>query len=231
MLGAVLAAITIPGHLWGLRGPWPDHTPDPGESPEASHAPARIVRGRPFITLVLAFALTTFAAFAVVINLVPLLTERGVSAGSAAVVLGLGGVGQVLGRLGYAPLTRRFSVRGRSLLVLLAVAATTALLGLLTSLAALIAAAVVAGMARGALTLLHATAITDRWGAANYGHLNGMLSAPLTITIALAPWAGAALAGVLDGYSPMFLVLAAITLVGAALGMASTPRPSVRRYT
>ena len=60
--------------------------------------------------------------------------------------------------------------------------------------ALLIAAAMLAGAARGVFTLLQATAITDRWGAAHYGRLNGLLSAPVLLATALSPWAGAALA-------------------------------------
>lgn len=225
-LAVLLAAITIPGHLWGLRGPWPgaDHEGADLREPALTDDPARIARSRSFITLLAALGISAFAVFAVVINLVPLLIERGVDTGTAALALGLGGAGQVLGRLGYATLDRRTSVRTRTALILVATSVTTVLLGVVTSLRALIAAAVVAGMARGVFTLLQATAITDRWGATHYGRLTGLMSAPLTIAIALAPWAGAALAGWLGTYSSMFLVLAAINVLGVALALAGTPR-------
>ncbi|WP_435120647.1 MFS transporter [Amycolatopsis thermoflava] len=228
VLAVVLAVITIPGHVWGLRGHWPD--PEPHEHPEhAEHTdPGRIARSRAFVALVLALSLSAFAAFAVVINLVPLLTERGLSPGAAAVALGLGGAGQVLGRLGYTTFTRHTSVRVRTAIILAAVAATTAVLGLLTTAAALVIAAVVAGMARGVFTLLQATAITDRWGAVHYGRLTGLLSAPLTITMSLAPWAGAAIATGLGGYAPTFLVLALIAAAAVVFSLASIPRRSAR---
>ncbi len=60
--------------------------------------------------------------------------------------------------------------------------------------ALLIAVSIVAGMVRGNLTLLQATAITDRWGTTHYGRLSGLLAAPATTAAALAPFAGAALA-------------------------------------
>ncbi|MGH8868526.1 MAG: MFS transporter [Actinomycetes bacterium] len=224
VLAVVLAVVTVPGHAWGLRGPWP-HPDRPTRS--VSHTPARVVRSRYFVALAAALTLTAFAAFAVVVNLVPLLTERGVGAGTAAVVLGLGGVGQVMGRLGYRPLATRMTVRGRTVLVMAAVATATALLGLLTSLVALVLATLVAGMARGILTLLQATAVTDRWGTAHYGRLSGVLSAPITITVALAPWGGASIATLTGGYPAMFLVLAAIALAGTVAALASTP-PAVR---
>jgi hypothetical protein len=72
-----------------------------------------------------------------------------------------------------------------------------------------------AGMVRGNLTLLQATAVTDRWGTRAYGRLTATLAAPVTIASATAPWVGAALAGQLGGYPALFWVLAAIS-AGAA---------------
>ena len=160
----------------------------------------------------------------VVVNLVPLLGERGIGPGTAALALGIGGVGQVLGRLGYAPLARRLSVRARTLVVLTTVAVSTGLLGLLTWLSALIAVAVLAGMVRGIVTLLQATAVTDRWGARDYGTLSGVLAAPLTFTTAVAPFLGAALAGAFGSYATMLEVMAVVGLVAAALSLGSVPR-------
>ncbi|MFC9481642.1 hypothetical protein [Streptomyces griseus] len=41
-----------------------------------------------------------------------------------------------------------------------------------------IAVSIAAGMVRGNLILLQATAITDRWGTQHYGRLSALLSAP-----------------------------------------------------
>jgi MFS family permease len=223
-LAVVLGVVTIPAHLFGLRGRWPD--PDPAEQPEhVDHDPAAVSRSRPFVLLVAAIALGTFSAFAVVVNQVPLLIERGLSTTAAAWALGLGGLGQVLGRLGYGHLATHTSVRVRGLLILAVSAATTALLGLLPGPAVLlVGAAMVAGAARGVFTLLQATAISDRWGAAHYGRLNGILSAPAMIATALAPWAGAAMAGPLGGFPAVFAVLAAVAALAAVLAAGSVPR-------
>ncbi|MDX8149924.1 MFS transporter, partial [Lentzea sp. BCCO 10_0061] len=151
-------------HLFGLRLPWPEieHA--------AEHHPSAVARSRPFVMLTVAMSLAAFSVYAVVVNLVPLLTERGMSTSAAAVALGLGGVGQVLGRLGYARLTAKTSVRTRTALILLASAVVTALLGVVPGPALLlIAGSVLAGVTRGIFTLVQATAITDRWGAVHYG--------------------------------------------------------------
>jgi cyanate permease len=100
---------------------------------------------------------------------------------------------------------------------------TTAVLGALTTGLALVAGAVAAGMARGVFTLLQATAITDRWGRRHYGHLTGLLSAPLTVTMAAAPFAGAALAGLFGSYATSFLILGALATVAVALSFLTIP--------
>ncbi|EID56254.1 MFS transporter [Saccharomonospora xinjiangensis] len=224
VLAGILAVVTIPGHWLGLRLPWPP-APRPTSRGTRSADPARVARSREFVLLVLSLSVAAFATFAVVVNLVPLLAERGIGTGTAAVALGLGGAGQVAGRLGYSALVRHTSVRVRTTVVLAAMAVTTALLGLLTTVAALIAASILAGMARGVFTLVQATAVTDRWGATHYGRLTGLLSAPLTVTMALAPFAGAVLAGLLGGYATAFLLLGALTAIAALLSWASVPAP------
>lgn len=219
ILAAVLGVITIPLHAFGLRGPWP-----PAERQHVSaHAPELIARSRPFILLAIALACAAFAIYGVVVIQVPLLIERGMSTGTAALALGLGGVGQLFGRVGYGRLTAATSVRTRTAIVLGAAAASIALLAALPGPATLlIAAAMLVGVTRGVFTLLQATAITDRWGPAHYGRLNGLLGAPTLTVTALAPWACTALAESLGGYPVVFGLLAGLTALGAILGTAST---------
>lgn len=223
VLAAVLAVVTVPAHLFGLRRPWP-----PVHSTHPIETPTQTARSRSFLALTAAFALAACASYAVIANLVPLMTQRGISTEAAAIALGLGGAGQVAGRLGYGILVRRLSVVPRTALVFTGIAVTTALLGIVTSLAALIVVAILSGVARGIKTLLQATAVTERWGPTHYGHLSGILSAPVTLATALGPWIGAVLASLLGGYAPMFLVLGAVGVLAAVIAMASTT-PSARR--
>lgn len=60
-------------------------------------------------------------------------------------------------------------------------------------------------------------------GSTHYGHLSAVLSAPVTLATALAPWIGAGLADALGGYSPMFLFMAVLAVLATALGSASLP--------
>ncbi|QYB07687.1 MFS transporter [Rhodococcus sp. USK10] len=220
VLAAILAIITVPGHLLGLRGRWP-HPPAPTGNHPVDHRDAS--RSPAFLALVAALSLGAFVAFAGVFNLVPLLIEQGFSPSLAALTLGLGGAGQVLGRLGYLPIAARTTARTRIVVILAATAASTALLGIVTSVVALIAVAIGAGLVRGIFTLIQATAITDRWGATHYGRLNGLMSAPIVIIMALAPWAGTALSAWTGSYAHAYLILAALAVVAALIGAASIP--------
>ena len=220
VLAVLLALITLPGHLFGLRLPWPAAE----REPQHDHTPDAVARSAGFLALAAAMSLAALAVYAAVVNLIPLLHHRGLSTSEAALALGLGGVGQVLGRLGYGRLTAATTVRTRTAIVLLAAAATIVLLGLLPGpFLALVVAAMLAGAARGVVTLLQATAVTDHWGATHYGRLNGLLSAPSTFAAALAPWAGAALAGPLGGYPAVFCLLGALAAVAAVLATVGVP--------
>ncbi len=225
VLAAVLAVVTVPLHALALTPPWTP-PPDHGSSRPADHPPRRRrlpaeARTPSFVLLSASLTLTAFGLYAASLTLIPLLTDRGLSAGLAATTLGLLGAGQLLGRLGYAPLTARTSPTGRTVAIVATSAAAIALLAALPGPPALlVAAAVAAGAIRGAGTLLQATVVADRWGVARYGTLSGLFSAPITAASALAPWGGTALAELTGSYPAMFWMLAALVVVAVALAAA-----------
>lgn len=234
VLLAGLVLITVPLHWWGLDRPW---RTAPVEAESSARGPANaetqavnVARSVPFLLLTIANAMTALAVFAVVINMVPMLVEQGMSRNLAAVALGLGGVGQVAGRLGYARFAAATSVTARGVIVLAAVAIGTAALALAPySVGVLIVLGMVLGLARGIYTLVQATAVTDRWGPAAYGRLNGILTAPALAASAVAPFAGAALAHLLGSYAAGFLVLAGLAAVAALLMFGAMPRQQIPR--
>ncbi|MFA6300412.1 MAG: MFS transporter [Nocardioides sp.] len=219
VLAAVLA-LTVPLHWWGLHGPWvPSAVSVAAGSDEAGDTPARAkVRLEGFVLLCLAMSLAGVSVYAVVVNLVPLLVEGGLTTSQAALALGIGGAGQVAGRLLYAPMARRLGVVARTRATLLFAGLLTVGLALVHQPLALVAAiSFAAGSARGVFTLLQATAVADRWGTASYGARNGVLSGAVVTASALSPWGGALLAAWLGSYQSAFLVLALVALAAAAL--------------
>ena len=244
VLAVVLGVLVVPVHALVLKRPWPaddagDDAADDTTGPDAvdpvtsdaeplsSQVPdygAAIMRSRTYVLLVVGMALGAVAMYAGLINLVPMLVERGVSPMVAAWVLGLGGVGQVIGRFFYARLDRGTSLRQRSVVIYALLALTTAALAWnITAAVLLVVISMAAGVARGIVTLLQATAVTDRWGTREYGRLSGVLNGPMMLSVALAPFLGAILADWLGSYEAMFGVLAGLAVLGLAAIAASIP--------
>ena len=217
VLAVVLAVVPLPLHALALSPPWP---PAPAEPAGRSAGPVRgIVTSPGFLLLAGALTVTAFGVYCASLSLIPLLTGRGMSASLAALTLGLLGAGQLLGRVGYAPLTARTTPTGRTVGVVAVSAAALAALAAVPGPAwVLVALAIATGAVRGTATLLQATAVADRWGSARYGALSGWFAAPVTAAASVAPWAGTALAGALGGYPELFTALA--VLVAAATGLA-----------
>ncbi|MFB7373689.1 MFS transporter [Streptomyces sp. NPDC056222] len=223
VLAGILAILTIPAHALALKAPWP---PAPDSPSHLTGGSGGVVRSRAFWMLAATFTLSAFAMYAVVIGLVPLLLERGYTTTQAAWALGLGGAGQTLGRTLYATLARHLGVTARTVTLIAFGGLTTAALATVAGpYAVLIAVSVLAGVVRGNLTLLQATSVTDRWGTAHYGRLSGLLGAPAHVAAALAPFAGAVLAGPLGGYPALFTLLAALSLVAAVTALGTRPPP------
>ncbi|MDI3402583.1 MFS transporter [Streptomyces cavernicola] len=220
VLAAILAVVTVPAHAFALKAPWPQA---PSATTETGGSAQQAAHSRPFLLLGVALTISAFAMSAVVIALVPLLLERGYTTAQAAWALGLGGAGQTLGRTLYEGLARHTSTTART-------AALIALGGLTTAALAftpgpyglLIALSVLAGTVRGNLTLLQATAVTDRWGTTHYGRLSGLLAAPTTTASALAPFAGVALALPLGGYPALFAVLAVLSVLAGTIALGTS---------
>ncbi|MXM62511.1 MFS transporter [Streptomyces sp. HUCO-GS316] len=222
LLALLLALVTVPAHAFALRAPWP---PAPASPAGPTSGPGPVPRSRPFLMLTAALTLNGFAMYAVVIALVPLLISRGMSSSAAAWALGLGGAGQTLGRTLYATLARHTGVTTRTVVLITLGGITTAAFALITGpFPALVGIAVAAGVVRGNLTLLQATAVSDRWGTTHYGRLSGLLAAPVTVAGALAPFAGAAVAREMGGYPALFGLLAGISVGAGVLGAASAKR-------
>jgi len=227
VLAAVLAAITVPVHACALTLPWTPPAVVPGPDDDGAQ-PA--VSWPAFWLLSGALTVTAFGLYATSVTLlIPLLTERGLSAGLAATTLGLLGAGQLLGRIGYAPLTARTTSRQRTVLVVAASAAAIALLAAVPGPAwLLVAVAVLVGAVRGVGTLLQATVVADRWGTARYGSLAGLFSAPITAAAALAPFGGAVLAEVTGSRTAALATLAGLVSLAAVTATVGTRAPVVR---
>lgn len=222
-----LLVLTVPTHWILLRRSWPaEQHSEPGKS--SQEYVRKVVSTTQFRMLLSGLALVSLAMYAALITLVPLILERGHSPSVAAWVLGIGGVGQIVGRLFYTAMSTRLSLSTRTFIVFTFVVAGTAALAFISGpLALLISFSVIAGIGRGLATLLQATAILDRWGTQSYGHISGILSMAVLLAMAAGPWAGSFLAETTGSYQNAFIVFTGLASAGAILMVLSTrPRPT-----
>lgn len=218
ILAAILGGVTVPLHWFSLEHAWAPHAHVPGAE---IHTVGTVLRQRRFWVLLLATSATVLSLYTVTIGIIPVLTEKGISYELAAITLGLVGAGQLAGRLLFMVLPRGLP----PWLPLAAVAATSAIalfaIALLEAIWALVVVAIIAGAIRGAQTLVQANAVSDRWGSRNYGAINGVFSAPLTVLVALTPALGPLIADAVGSFAVMTAILAGVAALGALLARGS----------
>ena len=225
VLATGLLVIAVPAHLLALRHPW-----DLPSSAAHRARDRRVMASAAFVSVAAGAALVTLAMYGSLVALVPLLVDRGLSLSTAAWALGLGGAGQVAGRLLYPSMALRLGLRARTIWVTGAVGTTIVALALVPGpTVVLLAVSVVAGGARGLYTLVGATLVTDLWGPERYASLNGVLGAPITFAAATGPVVGAGLAHLTGSHATAFGLLGAIALLGSALLGFAVGLPGVRQ--
>lgn len=215
VLAVVLAAVLIPTYALTVEPNWAHLGSQPGNTSDAR----RVLRTVRFWVLTSSLALMSFSLYAVTLAAVPASVQKGMDLQAASWVLGLIGAGQVLGRLLYLGMPRTAApwiapavVGLLGTIVLMGFAAAGHPIWIFLT-------AMIAGAVRGALTLVQASAIADRWGSRSYGRLNGMLAGPVAALTALAPGAAAILAASLGSYAAMGSLMAAICAVGGVLAV------------
>ncbi|WP_307358446.1 MFS transporter [Microbacterium murale] len=216
LLAGFLLITTVPLHWFSLERAW---TPVAHDDSVHAHTVRTVIRTRRFWMLELSMLALAAALFSVTLALIPLFTEKGMSYELAAWALGLLGAGQVIGRLLYvaiphtaAPWIPLAATAGLSVVFL-------ALLALIPGPPwLLISVGVAAGAVRGAQTLVQGSAVADRWGTRNYGAINGVFAAPITLVGAFGPALGPLLAVATGSYSAMALI--AVGLAGVSLAFA-----------
>jgi len=206
ILAVILAAVTVPLHALVLRR-------GPGAGEAASGAPARaVVRSASFWLLASAFFLASVAAFAMIVQAIPFLLERGHGAGFAAFAVGLMGASQIPGRLLFGVFNLRlpavFALVAAGIAIIVSVHGTVAVLG----------GMLVLGMGSGMAILARATVVADRYGAAEYGAIAGVMAAVTTGARAVGPVAGAAWASVV-GYPSLLWTLTALAAAAVLLAV------------
>jgi MFS family permease len=212
VLAATLLVVAVPLHAWALRGRDPEvPLSRDGEGVDSTLGDA--LRQRTFWLLALAFTLYAFASAALWAHVMPALASKGLSQGEALAVVVWIGPAQVAGRLVFAWLGRRWTLRALGLVVLASAALAFLLFALARSVWTLWLFAALFGAANGLITIVRGGLIPETFGRAHVGRIGGAMSAIGLLARAAAPVAAALLLLALGGYRELALLFAALGVV------------------
>jgi nitroreductase len=198
--------------------------PDPSISLRAALATGT------FWGLTVAVVASSLASVAAAVHLIPYLAERNVPSATAAAAVGLMGAMQLPGRILYAPIRRRLRPGWAPAAILSMQAAALAGLPWVSGRPGLVLFVTVFGMASGMVTLLRASALAEAFGRSHYGRIGGVVASLTTGARAAGPIAAALAYTALGQYRPVFLGLAFLLALAAAVSAYSESRSTPRRW-
>jgi MFS family permease len=218
-IGAVLALGIAPLQAWALRG-----SPGPTAPRMATPAtPGAMAIDVPFADavatpafwlLTATFTMAMFTAGAMWAHMVPALASKGLSEAQALAVLVWVGPAQVVGRVLFVVLGRWLPVHRVGLIALAGAPLGCLLFALGGGLPALLAFALLFGMANGVATLVRGALLPEYFGRAAIGRIGGLMSGVAQFARAAAPLATAWLLLALPGYRELLLCIAALAALG-----------------
>jgi len=190
-------------------------TPFVGGKDAERNSMRRALRHPVFWGLALSFTAYYATFTALTFHLIPLLTERGISAATIVGAYAVIGPGQVAGRVILLAIPGGFSsaVAGRIAVLALPIAVLL-LIAFPQSVEMLFLFAMLYGVGNGILTIVRGTVVPDLMWREGYGAINGALAFPSNVARAAAPF-GAALVWNIGGYAAVLWTVLAGALVAA----------------
>lgn len=245
ILAVILGVITIPLHGLMLRnspesmGLQPD-----GEAPAEDQPSSKIkiedesmtvqmaVRQSTFWWFGLAFSLATLASIAIRVHFIPFLIDGGYSPEFAAWLGGIIGAMQVVGRLIFAPVGERISLKMIVVAIFLLQALSITLLHFFPTLIGIWIFVVLFGGAVGAKTLARTAMLADLYSGANYGQISSIQAMGSRVANMLAPvGAGILYTQAGNSYGPVLPILIILSLLAAgAVSQVSEAKSYKDRY-
>jgi MFS family permease len=225
-LAGTMLVVVMPLHGWALRGREPDAAMSRDDG-QADSTLGDALRHRTFWLLALAFTLYAFGAAALWAHVMPALASKGLSQREALAVVVWFGPAQVAGRLVFAWLGRRWTLRALGLVVLAGASLAFLVFALANAVWTLWLFAALFGAANGLITIVRGGLVPETFGRAHVGRIGGAMSAIGLLARAAAPVAAALLLFALGGYRELMLLIAALGAVAVvSFWMARRPQPT-----
>lgn len=213
-LGAIVLAMGIPLTALFVR----EHPGSDGRAPTADGASVREGLGsRAFWLLVATLFLSSIAVNGAITHLSPLLTDRGISAGHAALAVSVLGAASLTGRLVTGHLLDRYFGARVSFVLLVGVAAGILLLATASSTGSGLLAAALIGFGLGGEADVTPYLLTRYFGLRMFSTLYGLTWTAYAIAGATGPILMGKVFDATNSYTGLLALLSALTLVSALL--------------
>lgn len=198
-LGLIVIGVTLPavGLLlrnspaeMGLRS---DGDPElaPGAPPDevAGSTPHQALRSRDFWLMLVAFVCVSMVFHGMAVHLIPLLTDRGISASAASLAILVIGISMIIGRFITGILLDRYFAPRIAFIFFAGFSGAMAVIWSGTSGPMLVVGAVMLGLAQGSELDLMSYMVSRYFGLTSYGEIYGYLFAAFTLGGSVAPFA------------------------------------------
>lgn len=232
-LAALPLVFGLPLTVLFFREPATDRTPSAdsrGTAPDGGYGFGEALKTRCFWQMALSFTIVAFAIASVIVHCVPLLTDRGIDAGSAALLAGLIGIAVTVGRLLSGFLLDRvhgptvafamFGLPALSCLLLTVSGDNLVLCGL---------AIVLIGLAGGAEHDIAAYFCAKYFGRQNYGKIYGLLYTLYGVGSGIGPLAAGRMVDATGSYTGSLYVGAVLFLTSAGIIVTLRPPSALAR--
>jgi MFS family permease len=226
VLACILAVVTIPTHALLLRrhpqdmGLHPDGATvdiEPSATdltgPERSISLQSAVHGATFWWLTGSFFLIMFANVALLVHLIPFLTDEGFDERFAAYATGFVGLMALPGRLIFTPLGSRIPRQLVTALIFGLQSVAIVVLIFAETKSAVWLFVILFGAGFGAITPARAALLAETYGPAEFGAISGLVALFITIARAAGPIGASLLYDLAGGYQPVMWVLFAASAI------------------
>lgn len=215
-LGLLPLLIAMPLAILWFR-PDSDRTGETPGAPQWGLTLGQAVRGYRFWVMFSSIACIYLAQSGIIANLIPAITDMGVSAQAAANVQSALGVSIIVGRIAVGYLIDRIWAPGVAAVVTFLPVFACQIFPYSSDYWVLMAAAIIVGIAAGAELDLLAYLTARYFGVAHYARIYSMFYAALAIAGGIAPFAFAATHDQFGSYVPAFYVGAGLFAFGSLI--------------
>ncbi|MBL9100875.1 MAG: MFS transporter [Myxococcales bacterium] len=225
LLALALAAVTLPSHIRMPAGPGATRVHPRGEEPGPAPRGGRAGSTRAVFTLALAFGVASFVATAMLFLLLDHLAQDGVSPTQGALVLGLTGACQLLGRILHPALAR---VRSPVVIVAIGLASQgIGAIGLLLGILGLPLFMLAFGGGSGLLTVARPAVVEHLFGLSGFGRTSAVVVTVAVFARAAAPAAVAVTAPFIASTSALsaLALVSLLAVPGLLLGLGHQAGP------